>query len=121
MTTSESARFVYPEALNPAQRPLLLFHRHLRAVRAAAGDLAEYDLLMFRPEGPDGEPPADWVATPASKYLKHRSLEWAEASSVDELPEAYQALAEALDEAFDNASDGAFEDRPGREKIGGSS
>ena len=36
MTTSESTRFVYPEALNPAQRPLLLFHRHLRAVRAAA-------------------------------------------------------------------------------------
>ena len=121
MTTSESTRFVYPEALNPAQRPLLLFHRHLRAVRAAGGDLAEYDLLMFRPEGPDGEPPADWVAAPGAKYLKHRSLEWAEAASVDELPEAYRALAEALDEAFDNASGKAFETDPADEAIGGSS
>ena len=80
---------------------------------------------MFRPEGPDGEPPADWVAAPGAKYLKHRSLEWAEAASVDELPEAYRALAEALDEAFDNASgkasDGAFETDPADEAIGGSS
>ena len=121
MTTSESTRFVYPEALNPAQRPLLLFHRHLRAVRASAGDLAEYDLLMFRPEGPDGEPPADWVATPAAKYLKHRSLEWAEAASIDELPEAYQALAEALDAALDDPPGDASETDPADEQIGGSS
>ena len=90
-------------------------------MRGAGGDLAEYDLLMFRPEGPDGEPPADWVATPAAKYLKHRSLEWAEASSVDELPEAYRALAEALDEAFEHASHGASETDLADQEIGGSS
>lgn len=106
--TATHTRITYPAALEPGQRPLLLFHRHLRAVRAAGDSPADYDILMFRPPAPetDEEVSGDigdlggWVPVHAAKYLKHRSLEWREAERVEELPPEYQELAALLDAAF---------------------
>lgn len=110
--TATHTRITYPAALEPGQRPLLLFHRHLRAVRAAGDSPADYDILMFRPPAPEtdedvggggGDAYADlggWVPVHAAKYLKHRSLEWREAERVEELPPEYQELAALLDAAF---------------------
>lgn len=110
--TAPIARIDYPAALEPGQRPLLLFHRHLRAVRAAGDSLADYDILMYRPPAPEqdeggAEQGADgsadggaWLVVPAAKYLKHRSLEWREAERAEDLPPEYRELAEALDAAL---------------------
>lgn len=116
--TTPFARIDYPAALEPGQRPLLLFHRHLRAVRAAGDSLADYDILMFRPPAPetdeggaqqDAEEGA-WLVVPAAKYLKHRSLEWREAERAEDLPPQYHDLAEALDAAL--AADDLTADEP---------
>lgn len=106
--TAQLPRIDYPAALDPGQRPLLLFHRHLRAVRAAGDSPADYDILMYRPPAPehdeggeqDGAKEGAWLPVPAAKYLKHRSLEWREAERVEELPPQYRELAEALDAAL---------------------
>ena len=115
MTAPPTPRIAYPEALNPAQRPLLLFHRHLRAVRAAGDNLADYDILMFRPAGLDADDSQDhgqWTPVPAAKYLKHRSLEWREAEHPHELPEHYRNLADALDAALAQSPDNPTLDNP---------
>ena len=106
--TETHTRITYPAALEPGQRPLLLFHRHLRAVRAAGDSPADYDILMFRPPAPETDEDVggdigdlgSWVPVHAAKYLKHRSLEWREAERVEELPPEYQELAALLDAAF---------------------
>ena len=106
--TAQLPRIDYPAALDPGQRPLLLFHRHLRAVRAAGDSTSDYDILMYRPPAPehdqDGAQESDmqdaWLPVPAAKYLKHRSLEWREAERVEELPPEYRELAQALDDAL---------------------
>lgn len=102
--TAPLPRIDYPAALEPGQRPLLLFHRHLRAVRAAGDSPADYDILMYRPPAPEhdegGADEGEWLPVPAAKYLKHRSLEWREAERVDDLPPQYRELAEALDAAL---------------------
>lgn len=102
--TAQLPRIDYPAALDPGQRPLLLFHRHLRAVRAAGDSPADYDILMYRPPAPEqdegGADEGEWLPVPAAKYLKHRSLEWREAERVDDLPPQYRELAEALDAAL---------------------
>ncbi len=110
--TATQPRINYPAPLEPGQRPLLLFHRHLRAVRAAGDSPADYDILMFRPPVPETEEDGigdagGWLPVHAAKYLKHRSLEWREAERVDELPPEYQELAETLDAAFQTRPAGA--------------
>ena len=110
--TAQLPRINYPEALEPAQRPLLFFHRHLRAVRAAGESPADYDILMYRPPAleqdqdgdQDGEQQGAWQRVSAAKYLKHRALEWREAERVEELPPEHHAPAESLDAAL--AADG---------------
>ena len=122
MTDYPTPRIAYPEALNPAQRPLLLFHRHLRAVRAAGDNLADYDILMFRPAGLDADDSHDhgqWTPVPAAKYLKHRSLEWREAEHPHELPEHYRNLADALDAALAQPLDDQPTDNPTDNPNGG--
>ena len=106
--TAQLPRIDYPAALDPGQRPLLLFHRHLRAVRAAGDSTSDYDILMYRPPAPEQDehnPQEDpqqgaWLPVPAAKYLKHRSLEWREAERIEDLPPEYHELAQALDDAL---------------------
>ena len=98
----------YPEALESAQRPLLFFHRHLRALRAAGESPADYHILMYRPPAPEHDQDGDqegsrqgaWLPVPAAKYLKHRALEWREAERIEDLPPEYHERAAALDAAL---------------------
>lgn len=93
------------EPLDASQRPLLLFHRHLRAVRAAGDPPTDYDILMLSPPAADDEPPDSpaaaeagrWRRVPAAKYLKRRAQEWREAERLEDLPAEFRELAASLD------------------------
>ena len=108
-TESQSAsgqEVSYPLPLAPGERPLLFSHEQYRRVRAGKLDLEGFDILMRQPETDDEsfEQPSDeearWRRILATKYLKHRAIEWREAASFEELPERWQDQAVSLEAAF---------------------
>lgn len=94
------------EPLDASQRPLLLFHRHLRAVRAAGDRPTDYDILMLSPPAADDEPldaaaeAGQWRRVPVAKYLKRRAQEWREAERLEDLPAEFRELAASLDDSL---------------------
>ena len=95
------------EPLDASQRPLLLFHRHLRAVRAAGDPPTDYDILMLSPPAADDEPldaaaaeAGQWRRVPVAKYLKRRAQEWREAERLEDLPAEFRELAASLDDSL---------------------
>lgn len=82
--------------VRPGERALLFSHREYRAAREEGLDLSNYDVLMRQPDDAD---PSDstvpeearWQPAPANKYLKFRAGGWREASSLEDLPEEWQA------------------------------
>ena len=87
----------YPIQVNAGERPLLFTHRQYLAARRAKAPLAEYDILMRRPDLETPQSEAErWRPVPALKYLKHRAEEWTEASSIDDVPDHFRDHAQLV-------------------------